>query len=138
MNLLVGSSLVLLLASADIPPATTQAISAKYQGAVEQAFQAHCADCHGNMPATLAEPARSTAGKKSRRAHKKMTLDDGFPFKSKWDLPKLMTRIRNAAADNDMPPSKYMKQKGTTLSDAERKAIVGWATDAEALLKSTP
>jgi mono/diheme cytochrome c family protein len=137
MNLLVGSSLVLLLASADIPPATTQAIGAKYQGAVEQAFQAHCADCHGNMPATLAEPARSTAGKKSKKAHKRMNLNDGFPFKSKWALPKLMTKIRKAAAGKDMPPPKYMKRKGTALSDAERKAIVGWATDAEALLKST-
>ena len=34
-----------------------------------------------------------------------------------------------------MPPKSYMKKKGASLSEAERKAIVGWATDAEALLK---
>jgi len=135
MNLLIGTSLVVMLASAEIPPATTQAIGTAYRGAVEQAFQAHCADCHGNMPATLAEPARTTAGKKSRKAHKRMNLDDGFPFQSKWNTPKLMTKIRKDVAAKDMPPRKYMKQKGVNLSDTDRKAIVDWATNAEALLK---
>lgn len=136
MSLLIGSSLVILLASADIPPATIQAIDAKYEGAVAQAFQANCADCHGKLPAVLAEPARTTAGNKSKRAHKKLNMDDGFPFTSKWELPKLMTEIRKAVSDNDMPPAKYMKQKGSTLSDADRKAIVDWARGAEALLGS--
>jgi len=138
MIALAGSSLVLLLAAADIPPATIQAIDAKYRGSVEQAFQAHCADCHGSITAGLQDPARSTAGKKSRKAHKKWSMDDGFPFPSKWDLPKLMTEIRKATADDDMPPPKYERQKGSTMSDAERKAIVKWATDAEALLKVAP
>lgn len=135
MSLLAGSTFVLLLAGADIPPATVQAIGAKYQGAVEQAFKAHCADCHGAMPTSLAEPARSTAVKKGRKAHKRLNMDDGFPFSSKWDLPKLMTEIREAVAEDDMPPNSYMKKKGVSLSEAERNAIVGWATDAEALLK---
>jgi mono/diheme cytochrome c family protein len=135
MSLLAGSTLVLLLAGADIPPATVQAIGAKYPGAVEQALKTHCADCHGAMPSGLAEPARSTATKKSKRAHKRLNMDDGFPFRSKWDMPKLMTEIREAVADNDMPPKSYMKKKGVSLSEAERKAIVDWATEAEALLK---
>jgi len=135
MNLLPAASLVVLLASAEIPPATIENIGTAYKGPVEQAFQANCADCHGNMPATLTEPARKPAGKKSRKAHKRMNLDDGFPFQSKWEMPKLMTNIRKAVAGKDMPPRKYMKQKGAALSDAERKAIVDWATNAEALLK---
>jgi mono/diheme cytochrome c family protein len=135
MSLLAGSTLVLLLAGAGIPPATVQAIGATYQGAVEQAFKAHCADCHGAMPSSLAEPARTTAEKKSKRAHKRLNMDDGFPFTSKWDMPKLMTEIREAVAESDMPPKSYTKKKGASLSEAERKAIVGWATDAEALLK---
>jgi mono/diheme cytochrome c family protein len=136
MSLLAGSSLVLLIAGADIPPDALQTISTKYQGAVEQAFQAHCADCHGAMPASLAEPARSTAGSKSRKAHKKFSIETGFPFTSRWDLPKLMTEIRKSTADEDMPPKKYMRQKGVAISDAERAAITDWARDAEALLKS--
>ena len=135
MNLLLGASLVVMLAGAEVPPATITAIGANYRGTVEQVFESHCADCHGNMPATLAEPARTTAGKKSKKAHKKMNLDDGFPFQSKWDLPKLMTKIRKEVANDKMPPRKYMKQKGAAPSDAERKAIVDWATNAEALLK---
>lgn len=135
---LLGSSLVLLLAGTDIPPATIHAIGAKYQGSVEKAFQAHCVDCHGSIPAGLQEPARSTAGKKSKKAHRKWSMDDGFPFTSKWDLPKLMIEIREATADNDMPPPRYEKQKGSTMSDTERKAIINWATDAEALLKVAP
>jgi mono/diheme cytochrome c family protein len=135
MSLLAGSTLVLMLAGADIPPATVQAIGARYQGAVEQAFKAHCADCHGALPSSLAEPARATAVKKSKRAHKRLAMDNGFPFTSKWDMPKLMAEIRKAVADGDMPPNSYAKKKGAALSEAERKAIVGWATDAEALLK---
>jgi mono/diheme cytochrome c family protein len=138
MNLLPGASLVVVLAAAEIPPATVEAIGADYRGTVEQAFQSHCADCHGNMPSTLAEPARTTAGKKARKAHKRLDLDDGFPFGSKWDMPKLMTKIRKAVANDKMPPGKYMKQKGVTLSDADRKAIVDWATGAEALLEGAP
>jgi mono/diheme cytochrome c family protein len=136
MSLLAGSTLVLLLAGADIPAAKVQAIGTAYQGPVEQAFKAHCADCHGAMPSSLAEPARATAMKKSKKAHKRLSMDDGFPFTSKWDMPKLMTEIRKAVADNDMPPNSYMKKKGVSLSEAERQAIVGWATDAEAVLKS--
>jgi mono/diheme cytochrome c family protein len=138
MSLLAASALVLFVAGADVPPATVQAVNARYQGAVEQAFQAQCADCHGKLPASLAEPARSTAGKKSKRAHKKLNMDDGFPFTSKWELPRLMTEIRKAVADKDMPPRKYMEQKGKALSDAERQAIVTWARDAEAVLQSKP
>ncbi|MDH5275607.1 MAG: heme-binding domain-containing protein [Gammaproteobacteria bacterium] len=135
MSLLAASTLVLLLAGADIPPATVQAIGAKYPGPVEQAFKAHCADCHGAMPPSLAEPARSTATRKSKRAHRRLNMDDGFPFTSKWEMPRLMTEIREAVADKDMPPKSYLKKKGVSLSEAERQAIVGWATDAEALLK---
>lgn len=135
MMLLSGSTLVLLLAGADIPPATVQAIGSGYQGAVEQAFKAHCADCHGAMPSSLAEPARTTAVKKSKKAHKRLGMDDGFPFTSKWDMPKLMAEIRKAVSEGDMPPKSYASKKGAALSDAERKAIVSWATDAEALLK---
>lgn len=138
MSLLAGSTLAVLLAGSGIPPATIQAIGANYQGAVEQAFEVHCADCHGAMPKSLTEPARSTAGKKSRKAHKRLNMDDGFPFTSKWDMPKLMTEIRKAVADQDMPPSSYLKKKGAALSEAEREAIVDWAKDAEALLKSQP
>jgi mono/diheme cytochrome c family protein len=135
MSLLAGSTLVLLLAGAEIPPATVQAIGAKYQGAVEQAFKAHCADCHGAMPSSLAEPARTTATKKSKRAHKRLNMDEGFPFTGKWDMPRLMTEIREAVAENDMPPTSYLKKKGASLSASERQAIVGWASDAEALLE---
>jgi mono/diheme cytochrome c family protein len=103
---------------------------------VEQAFKAHCADCHGAMPSGLAEPARSTATRKSKRAHKRLNMDDGFPFTSKWDMTRLMTEIRKAVEDGDMPPKSYLKKKGVSVSDGERKAIVGWATDAEAVLKS--
>ena len=135
MILLAGSTLVLLLAGADIPPVTVQAIGATYQGAVEQAFKTHCADCHGAMLSSLAEPARSTAARKSKKAHKRLNMDDGFPFTSKWDMPKLMTEIREAVAEDDMPPKSYMKKKGASPSEAERKAIVSWAAEAEALLK---
>jgi mono/diheme cytochrome c family protein len=136
MSLLAGSTLVLLLAGADIPAAKVQAIGTAYQGPVEQAFKAHCADCHGAMPSGLAEPARSTATRKSKRAHKRLNMDDGFPFTSKWDMTRLMTEIRKAVEDGDMPPKSYLKKKGVSVSDGERKAIVGWATDAEAVLKS--
>ena len=138
MSLLIGSSLALLLASADIPPATVQAIGAKYQGPVAKAFEAHCADCHGKLPATLAEPARTTAGNKAKKAHKKLDMDNGFPFASKWDLPKLMAEIRKSVGDGDMPPAKYQKQKGAALSDADRQAIVKWAKESEALLGGQP
>jgi mono/diheme cytochrome c family protein len=102
-----------------------------------EAFKAHCADCHGAMPATLGG-GPSTAEKKSRKAHKRLSMDDGFPFKSKWDMPRLMTEIREAVAESDMPPNSYMKKKGASLSESERKAIIGWARDAAALLKGQP
>jgi mono/diheme cytochrome c family protein len=138
MLLLSGSTLIVLLAAADIPPATVQAIGAGYPGAVEQAFRAHCADCHGVLPAGLAEPARATATSKSRKAHKRLGMDEGFPFTSKWELPKLMAEIRKSVADNDMPPKSYLNKKGVSPSAAERQAIVDWATAAEARLKATP
>lgn len=138
MSLLIGSSLVILLAAADVPPATLEALRASYEGKVAQAFGAHCADCHGQLPASLAEPARTAATKKSRRAHKKLDMDRGFPFASKWDLPKLMTEIRKSVADGDMPPAKYQKQKGNPMPEADRKAIVDWATSAEAQLGRPP
>jgi mono/diheme cytochrome c family protein len=136
MSLLAASTLVILLAGADVPAPVVQAIDAKYQGAVAQAFKAHCADCHGELPASLAEPARSTAGKKSRKAHKRLNMDDGFPFTSKWHMRKLMGKISKAVARNDMPPKSYMKKKGAAPSAAERQAIATWARDAEALLKT--
>lgn len=132
---LAGSTLILLLAGADVPPATLEALNAGYQGAVEQAFKAHCADCHGVLPAGLAEPARSTAKKKSAKAHKRLDMDQGFPFRSKWALPRIMAEIRESVADDDMPPKSYLGRKGVSPSPAERQAIVDWATAAEAALK---
>ena len=138
MSLLIGSSLAILLAAADVPPAALEAVGASYEGPVAQAFEAHCADCHGKLPASLAEPARTAATKKSRRAHKKLDMDNGFPFASKWELSKLMTEIRKSVADGDMPPAKYQKQKGNPMPEAERKVIVDWATTAEAQLGRPP
>lgn len=138
MSPLLTTSLALFLAGADVPPAQVQAVTATYQGAVEQVFQQHCADCHGKLPAGLAEPARTTAQKKSNRAHRRMDIDEGFPFTGKWALPRLVTEIRKTVADEDMPPRSYMEKKGLTLSDAERQAIVSWAKGAESLLSGGP
>lgn len=135
MTLLACSSFIVLLVGADVPAATIHAIGARYQGNVEQAFEAHCADCHGRMPANLPDKARKTAQGKARKAHKRLNMDDGFPFTSKWQMEKLIGKIGKAVRKNDMPPKKYLKQKGSTLSDAERDAIIEWARDAQAMLK---
>jgi mono/diheme cytochrome c family protein len=100
--------------------------AASYTGPVERAFTTHCADCHGVMPASLSGAARATADKKRKRAHRKFGMDEGFPFTSKWPLPKLLAEIRSEVADEDMPPVGYMKKKGVTMTDAERQVVVDW------------
>ena len=100
---------------------------ASYTGPVERAFTTHCADCHGVMPASLSGAARATAEKKRKRAHRKFGMDEGFPFTSKWPLPKLLAEIRGEVAEEDMPPASYMKKKGVTMTAAERQAIIDWA-----------
>ena len=99
---------------------------ASYTGPVERAFTTHCADCHGVMPASLSGEARATAEKKRKRAHRKFGMDEGFPFTSKWQLPKLLAEIRGEVAEEDMPPASYMKKKGVTMTEAERQAIIDW------------
>ena len=99
---------------------------ASYTGPVERAFTIHCADCHGVMPASLSGAARATAEKKRKRAHRKFGMDEGFPFTSKWQLPKLLAEIRGEVAEEDMPPASYMKKKGVTMTEAERQAIIDW------------
>jgi mono/diheme cytochrome c family protein len=136
MSLLICSSLIALLAAADVPPGAIGPITSSYPGPVQQAFETHCADCHGKLPANLPAEAATTAQKKAKRAHRKFNMDDGFPFRSKWPLPKLMAEIREAVEDEDMPPKKYMKQKGRAISAEERRAIVGWAADAVTALKT--
>ena len=108
-------------AASEVPDA------ASYTGPVERAFTTHCVDCHGVMPASLSGAARATAEKKRRRAHRKFGMDEGFPFTSKWQLPKLLAEIRGEVADEDMPPPSYMKTKGVTMTEAERQAIIDWA-----------
>lgn len=132
----VLSSVVVMLGGADVPAAAVSAIAASYQGAAQRAFEAHCEDCHGKVPANLPAAAATTAQKKARRAHRKFSMDDGFPFASKWPLPKLMAEIRDEVEDDDMPPKKYLQQKGVTLSAEERQAILDWARDAESRLKA--
>ena len=99
---------------------------ASYTGPVERAFTIHCADCHGVMPASRSGAARATAEKKRKRAHRKFGMDEGFPFTSKWQLPKLLAEIRGEVAEEDMPPASYMKKKGVTMTEAERQAIIDW------------
>jgi mono/diheme cytochrome c family protein len=135
MSLFTCSVLLVTLAGADVPTATS-AIAERYAGMVKQAFETHCADCHGKTPDNLPADARATAQKKSKKAHKKLNMDDGFPFRSKWSLQKLMAEIRDEVEDEDMPPKKYMKQKGRTISGDERRAIAEWARAAETSLKS--
>ena len=77
--------------------------------------------------AALRGAGRATAEKKRRRAHRKFGMDEGFPFTSKWQLPKLLAEIRGEVADEDMPPPSYMKTKGVTMTEAERQAIIDWA-----------
>ena len=64
-------------------------------------------------------------------AERRGLFDDGYPFRSKWDSPKLMGKIAKDVKENDMPPFKHMKEKGATTSDAEPQAIIAWATNAE-------
>jgi mono/diheme cytochrome c family protein len=136
MGLLPLSTLVILLTGADVPPANVTAITDGYRGTVQQVFGAHCADCHGKAPDDLPAGAKTTAQKKSKRAHKKFGMDEGFPFTSKWPLPKLLAEIRDEVEDEDMPPAKYMKQKGRVISAEERRAIADWAKSAETTLKN--
>lgn len=135
MTPLIASSLVFLLAAADMPLAGIEAAAAGYAGPVEQAFDSHCADCHGQLPASLAGAARATAEKKRKRAHRKFGMDEGFPFTGKWPLPKVLAEIRDEVADEDMPPASYMKKKGVAISAAERQAILDWARSTEAALQ---
>ncbi len=135
MSPLICSAVLVLLGGADVPAEVMRSIAAGYQGPVEQAFQSHCADCHGRLAEDIGAQARETAERKSKKAHKRLNMDDGFPFASKWNMRKLMTRIRKAAEKNDMPPPKYMRQKARQISAEERKAIADWARNAESLLK---
>jgi mono/diheme cytochrome c family protein len=109
------------VAAGEVPDA------ASYTGPVERAFTTHCADCHGVMPASLSGAARAMAEKKRKRAHRKFGMDEGFPFTSKWQLPKLLAEIRGEVSEEDMPPASYMKKKGVTMTEAERQAIIDWA-----------
>lgn len=127
MSFLSVSTLVVALAAADASPAAMQAAAAAYQGNVERVFAEQCADCHGKPPAGLAGPALATAQKKSAKAHKKLDMDAGFPFKGRRPLPGMLEEIADEVEDGDMPPKKYLKEKGTTLSPADRKAVVDWA-----------
>ncbi len=109
------------VAASEVPDA------ASYTGPVERTFTTHCADCHGVMPAGLSGAARAMAEKKRKRAHRKFGMDEGFPFTSKWQLPKLLAEIRSEVSEEDMPPASYMKKKGVTMTEAERQAIIDWA-----------
>lgn len=124
---LSASTLLLTLAAADASPAAVQAVAAAYKGNVERVFNEQCADCHGRPPASLAGPALETAKKKSAKAHKKLDMDAGFPFKGRRPLPGMLDEVADEVEDGDMPPKKYLKEKGTTLSPADRKAVVEWA-----------
>jgi mono/diheme cytochrome c family protein len=130
MNLLICSGLLLVLWAADVPAESLTDIAEGYRGPVEQAFQAHCADCHGRMPEGLPEAARKYAGRKAKRAHRRMDIDDGFPFRSKWDTARLMKKIANSVEEGDMPPAKHARKKGRDMTAAEREAITKWARDA--------
>jgi hypothetical protein len=125
MHALATCAIVCLFA---VPGAASEVPDAvSYVGPVERAFTTHCADCHGVMPANLSGAARATAEKKRKRARRKFGMDEGFPFTSKWPLPKLLAEIRGEVAEEDMPPASYMKKKGVTMTAAERQVIIDWA-----------
>lgn len=121
---------------------TVAALGASYAKDIEPIFKRSCFDCHSTQtvfPWYHKVPGvRQYLDSHVEEGRHDLDLTDGFPFNQDVHLMKHLRRIAHVVKDKDMPLWDYaLMHKDARLSEADREAIVAWASDGFQRLSAT-
>ncbi len=98
-------------------------------------------DCHSQhtrFPWYYALPiAKQWINHDISEANEHIDMTGDFPFKSHATPIEDLQAIRDSVNDGSMPPFGYrIFHSGSSLSEAEKRAVIDWANEGEQLLKT--